>query len=394
MKDVVMIQIVIVDDEPLVVITMRTLIEKLGSDYRINNCCSNGKEALDYITAHPEVDLVITDVDMPVLDGIGLAESLNRQGSSCSLLFLSAYSNFSYVRSAFNFGAADYILKTELDSRKLKAAFDKIADKRKKEISGASDTGYDGIEEKRVSFFHSLLESIAPVSEEKLQEMYETCNFKMQFPFYFMILRPGDVTDVMQRYGSSLPDFNKNICSLLRQCVMPYNGDVTGIDYNLYFCMAQHAEDLENVYDHFYDSAWTYFETGFEKRISRRIESFDIFMKQYKSVVENFLLCSRPVVRAKRYIQEHYQDKELDMQTVANYAGVSKNHLSSLFSKETGETIIEFLSRTKIQAAKKMLMETDCRTFEVADRTGFSNVEVFCRVFKKITGTNPGKIRQ
>jgi YesN/AraC family two-component response regulator len=373
---------------------MRTLIEKLGSEYFIGSCCSNGKEALDYVTAHPEVDLVITDVDMPVMDGISLAESLVRQGSRCSVLFLSAYSNFNYVRNAFHFGAADYILKTELDSRKLKTAFDKIADKRKKEGSGVSDAGYDGIEEKRVSLFHSMLETAASVPEEKLSEMYAECKFRIPYPFYIMILRPGDVTDVMQRYGASLPDFSKNICSLLRQFVMPYNGDVAGIDYNLYCCIAERSEDLENVYDHFYDSAWTYFETGFEKRISGRIESFDIFVRQYRSVVENFLLCSRPVVRAKRYIQENYQDKELDMQTVANYAGVSKNHLSSLFSKETGETIIEFLSRTRILAAKKMLMETDCRTFEVADRTGFSNVEVFCRVFKKVTGTNPGKIRQ
>jgi two-component system, response regulator YesN len=389
-----MIRIVIVDDEPLVVITMRTLIEKLGSEYFISSCCSNGKEALDYVTAHPEVDLVITDVDMPVMDGISLAESLGKQGSRCSLLFLSAYSNFNYVRNAFHFGAADYILKTELDGRKLKASFDKINDKRKKEGSSVSDICYDGIDEKRISFFHSIQESDNSVSAEKLSEMYAACNFKIFYPFYIMILRPGDVSDVIQRYGSSLPDFVKNICSLLRQFVMPYNGEICGIDYNLYCCIADHIEDLENVYDHFYDSAWTYFETGFEKRISGSINSFDMLVKQYKSVVENFLLCSRSVVRAKRYIQEHYEDKELDMQTVANYAGVSKNHLSNLFSKETGETIIEFLSRTRILAAKKMLMETDCRTFEVADRTGFSNVEVFCRLFKKITGINPGKIRQ
>lgn len=389
-----MIRIVIVDDEPLVVITLRTLIEKLGGGYCISTCCSNGKEALDYVTAHPEVDLVITDVDMPVMDGISLAESLGGQGSACSVLFLSAYSNFNYVRDAFHFGAADYILKTELDGKKLKAAFDKIADKRKKEGGNAADAVSDGIEEKRVSFFHGMLESESSVLSEKLSEMYAACNFGIRYPFYIMILRPGDVSDVMQRYGSSLSDFTRNICSLLRQFAAPFSGDVSGIDYNLYCCIANNAEDLENIYAHFYDSAWTYFETGFERKISGCISSFDELVKQYESVVENFLLCSRPVVRAKRYIQEHYGDKELDLQAVANYAGISKNHLSSLFSKETGETIIEFLSRTRIQAAKKMLMETDCRTFEAADRTGFSNVEVFCRVFKKITGTNPGKIRQ
>jgi two-component system, response regulator YesN len=389
-----MMRIVIVDDEPLVVISIRTLIEKLGSEYTVSSCCANGKEALDYVTAHQEVDLVITDVDMPVMGGIDLAESLNRQGSRCSLLFLSAYSDFTYVRDAFHFGADDYILKTELDSKKLESVFTKIIDKRKKEGFDTPDVVLDDVEEKRISFFHSILEPEAAVCSEKLSEMYEACNFRQKYPFYIMILRPGDVSDVMQRYGSSLPDFIRNTESLLRQFAMPYSGDVSGIDYDLYCCIADNQEDQENVYAHFYDSAWTYFETGFEKRISGRIDSFNVFIGEYRSVVENFLLCSRPVVRAKRYIQEHYRDKGLDLQTIANYAGISKNHLSNLFSKETGDTVVEFLSRTRIMAAKKMLMETDCRTFEAADRTGFSNVEVFCRVFKKITGTNPGKIRQ
>jgi|WetSurMetagenome_2_1015567.scaffolds.fasta_scaffold134218_1 two-component system, response regulator YesN len=387
-----MIQILIVDDEPLVVISIRTMIEKSG--LYVTGECSNGKEALDYITVHPQTDIVITDVDMPVMDGLELAEQLNVKGFHQSLLFLSAYSNFTYVRKAFQSGAVDYILKTELEQNKLDAVLGKIIQERRKAGLNMVDSVSNNIKENRSQFFRYLLDKKDQADTSDFQNLFDRCGFSVGFPLYFMILRPGDIPEVLRRYGTTLSDFTKNTCGLLRQFVVPRGGDVTGIEYDQYCIFLKDAESLEDVYFRFYDSAWIYLDTGFEKRISPDIKSFNSFVVQYRYIADKFLSFSRAVVRARRYICEHYTDKNLDLMEISNYAELSRNHLSSIFSSETGETVVEFLSKTRIQAAKKLLRETNLRTFEIADKTGFSNVETFCRLFKKVTGINPGKIRQ
>jgi AraC-like DNA-binding protein len=106
-----------------------------------------------------------------------------------------------------------------------------------------------------------------------------------------------------------------------------------------------------------------------------------------------FAIRSRIVVRARRRISEGYADATLDLADIAAYAGASKNHLSWEFSRETGETISACIARTRVEAAKQLLIGTNLKIYEVAERTGFSNVETFCRSFLKITGKQPSSWR-
>ena len=93
------------------------------------------------------------------------------------------------------------------------------------------------------------------------------------------------------------------------------------------------------------------------------------------------------MVRARRYVREHYAEPDLDLAAIAAYAEVSRNHLSWEFARETGERLSSFIARVRVEAAKELLSETALKTYEIAERVGFSNVETFCRVFKKVSGT-------
>ncbi len=115
-----MLDILVVDDEPLVLLTIRSLCDWSRHGVRIAHECGNGKLALEYIRAHPSTDIVLTDVDMPVMDGLALADAIAAEGLGPSVVFLSSYNNFEYARRAFKSGACDYILKTELDEGRIK----------------------------------------------------------------------------------------------------------------------------------------------------------------------------------------------------------------------------------------------------------------------------------
>ena len=98
---------------------------------------------------------------------------------------------------------------------------------------------------------------------------------------------------------------------------------------------------------------------------------------------------SRIVVLAKRAIHERYADPAFSLEAASECAGVSKNHLSFEFSRETGETFTEYLARVRIDEARRLLATTSQRVTRVGELVGYPNAEHFSRVFKKAVGVSP-----
>ena len=112
-----MYQVLLVDDEPILQLGIRRMLEG-AADYQICASARNGEEALQYLQAHP-VDIVMTDLKMPVMDGITLIKELKRRQLPAPVIVLSNYSDFELVREALTEGASDYVLKLDLTAQTL-----------------------------------------------------------------------------------------------------------------------------------------------------------------------------------------------------------------------------------------------------------------------------------
>src|SRR5262249_7337559 len=88
-----------------------------------------------------------------------------------------------------------------------------------------------------------------------------------------------------------------------------------------------------------------------------------------------------------------FADPGFSLEAASERAGVSKNHLSFEFSRETGETFTEYVARVRVDEAKRLLATTQLHVYEVAMRVGYPSVEHFSRVFKKLTGISPVKFK-
>lgn len=98
------------------------------------------------------------------------------------------------------------------------------------------------------------------------------------------------------------------------------------------------------------------------------------------------------ITKAKQYIQEHHID-DLSLGQVAAAVHTSVFYFCKLFRKVTGTTFTEFVSRTRVEKAKNLLLNPNLRVSEIAYEVGFQSLTHFNRVFKKITGESPTDYR-
>ncbi|MBK9044949.1 MAG: response regulator [Saprospiraceae bacterium] len=107
-----MTKILVVDDEEDLEHLIKNMFRK-----EINNkiysmiFARNGKEALDLLETNPDVDVILSDINMPVMDGLELLSILNKRDLLLKSVMISAYGDMSSIRNAMNLGAFDFITK-------------------------------------------------------------------------------------------------------------------------------------------------------------------------------------------------------------------------------------------------------------------------------------------
>ena len=98
------------------------------------------------------------------------------------------------------------------------------------------------------------------------------------------------------------------------------------------------------------------------------------------------------IAKAKQFIREHHTE-ELSLGRVAVAVHTSVFYFCKLFRKVTGTTFTEFVSRTRVEKAKNLLLNPNLRVSEIAYEIGFQSLTHFNRVFKKVSGESPTEYR-
>ena len=134
-------QILLVEDEPASADYLASLIRRELSGMKVVAVAENGEEALQFIRRQP-VDIVVTDIKMPVMDGLKLAEAVRTAWPMIPVVIVSGYELFDYAKTALRFGVSDYLLKP-VKPRELVECLERIAlrleySRRVQEALGAS----------------------------------------------------------------------------------------------------------------------------------------------------------------------------------------------------------------------------------------------------------------
>lgn len=119
-----MYRLVLIEDEPPILQMAKILIESFGLNFEVSGCAYNGEDGLTLIREQ-KPDVVITDIRMPMKDGLTLIQELEYELPDISWIILSGYAEFDYAVKALQLGVSDYILKP-IDPPRIKAVLEKL----------------------------------------------------------------------------------------------------------------------------------------------------------------------------------------------------------------------------------------------------------------------------
>lgn len=230
-----MYSLLIVDDEPFVFQGLEKLIA--WDEYGITLCppCYNAPDAIEYLENHP-VDILLTDIQMPELSGIGLLRYIKKQGYATRCLVLSGYDDFEYVKAAAILGIENYFLKP-VNAEELSSTLVSIVKSIQKEKQ-EQQLHHHFLQE---NFLHAWLNnSIDPFQIEEKAEIAELNIHALSFCAVIFDFR-----------HQNSPDINRRISALISRRLE---------EHRLGFCIAQNDACLTLVllgYGHVVDEAET-----------------------------------------------------------------------------------------------------------------------------------------
>jgi AraC-like DNA-binding protein/ligand-binding sensor protein len=128
------------------------------------------------------------------------------------------------------------------------------------------------------------------------------------------------------------------------------------------------------------------------------IELLEVFSNYIADTGRRLLLLERGrksqiVELTEIFIREHYKEP-ITLDQIARAAFTSKRNLTRVFTAETGMTVLEFIHRTRLEAACELLRNSDKKILDIAFECGFGSIQQFNRVFKKRMQTTPDALRR
>ncbi|OME99046.1 hypothetical protein BK127_39305 [Paenibacillus sp. FSL H7-0331] len=342
-----MFSILIVEDEPVVRIGLRALIESETKDFHVIGEAEDGEEALAFARRYAP-DLIITDIRMPVMDGLALMESLRREGITAAVFVVSGYGEFEYAQQALRAGAADFLLKP-VHADSLTKALDRLRDK---------------LQMEKTIIVHD--------SKEQLW------SFKA---------RAEQLADDLWNLREAAVD---NELEALR-LEWDAGGPPAAIERKLAGYIALMEGELRIKGGPRFS-----FENGMPKGGHAHFESFRELMLGMKELIRSFRNWGygKLAQAAIDYLDAHYGDPEMSLTKVADHFEMSSANFSHVFKSELRIPFSHYLTRLRMGKAMQQISETSTKVYEIGEAVGFPDYAHFSKMFKKHTGFTPTEYRR
>lgn len=507
-------KVVVVEDEIRIREGLCKLLEKMFPEIEVVGSAENGKEGLLCIRKHNPA-LVITDIKMPVMDGLEMLKQMQQEGLYPKVIVLSAYSEFSYAQQAVRLGVNDYLIKPVVVQefvqiiRKIQNLCEQ-EEKRTPEAMGSLENIMSGIIHGTSTIDVSMEEFLlhkyqiqkdTPILEllvymgdaferghkRKRQELeilfqqekrMKYCFVELEYDRTILVLLYGyktrqeierwyqnrillqkrdekeskisygmleinGIAELREGYHKLVPYMDWNIVlgddvlvsypkvAKVQTEVCIYPVDLEN-QLKIAICAGEREKikKIVNKFEQYFISGIVYSPKEIKESYVRFLWAFLNIAKEvnridYKEVDQRVLLdqimsaktyyelqicaseliekignlseesgkISLPVKKAQSMIHEFYADG-ITLAEIADRLNMTQEYLGNQFHKELGENFSSYIRNYRLGKAKELLIGTQLKQYEIAERVGYTDAKYFARVFKECTGMSPAEYRK
>lgn len=375
-----MMKVMLVDDEPFIMQGLSVLIDWNALGYEIVKMASNGGEAYEYLKSE-KVDLIISDISMPVMTGLDLLKRIREEGlSDAYFVILSGYNDFKYAQQAIRYASMDYLLKP-IDKEQLTDILKRAARSRESELK---DVSRNAVLRALRSFLSEQDINTYGDGINVPQGRFVLC--KEQLDNLLFAIEQNDITminssidslyDEMEEKGAGSDVVALNINYLLFQLIHLAVEQDESVDQE---------EVLQYISDNVYDAQET---RGSRTHLKRFAISYAEYLVQLRKNV------SRGVLQdIEREIRAHFADN-ITLKDLSRKYYVNSSYLGQLFKKKYDQSFKDYLCTLRINEAASMLLKTDDKIPVIAEKVGYKDTDYFIQKFIELKGCTPAKYRR
>lgn len=366
-----MFNLLIVDDEW----TIREGLEKTipWKKWQIATVgtAKNGEEAIKYLSEN-HVDILLTDIRMPGMDGLKLIKKVKKTNSTMKIVILTGYNEFDYAQKAVKLGANDFLLKP---------------------------TNYNELE----STMGTLIKEMVEQQKEDYRMMSLLLKNVIHYPTKENLLKLKSLDLIRPKFGVMIINTATDplVAQDLQNCVL--------IDHsnNEHIYLFHSIQDE----DHWNELSIEIYNKPIQDEITFSLSSLGDLNSLYslysQAKIASVLSFVNNHTKVFRYEENNY---DLDIQSALSYINkhiynsisltdiaakhhVSNSYFSRLFKQSTGMNFVDYITDKRLKKAKKLLTSTELKTYEVATKVGYSEPRYFSQLFKRRTGLTPSEYR-
>lgn len=411
-------KILIVEDDYIVRKGIILSLDWEKEGFEICGEAANGVQGFERVQ-ETQPDIILTDIRMPVEDGLSFSQRVREQFPDTQIVILSGYEDFAYAKKALKIGVFDYLLKPVNAEELLSTVIhlrEKIIKQREeynKELYRQSfvEENYGDV---RNNILNSLI--VEDLSNEgqaekvlgrlnKLGMKLNTGNFQITLISVqdFLVFtrdcvekRKTLIQKIEEMIGAILHlteddfvfhDKNMNFVVLLQQIWIQEEWlqalhremkESCGFDITIAAGLVKHEiVEIQNSYR--------------EALLALRRRAY--LPGQYIIHYAEDMNKQNPMIqKAIKYIENHFAE-EIRIEQVVAELYVTPNYFSQIFKSETGVNYSDYLNQYRVERAKDYLENTEFKVYQVSEKVGYQNYKYFHTVFRKYAGCSPKEYR-
>jgi two-component system response regulator YesN len=392
-------KVLIADDEPIIREGIHMAVDWTSMSMDVVAEAEDGEEALELAEQH-QVDIILVDLNMPIMDGITMMKHIRHVLPHCRLIIITGHDEFQYAQEAIRLDVDEYILKpaNPLQLRKVL-----------EEVGNSLDAEYRERE-------HLVLAS------QQIKRNYPLLRERFCLEW---INGNTSVTEIIEQLEFlQLPAVCPQWIGTIRwsdsalERTLPKEKDRQLYLFAIENIVGEWLAEWKHII--FRDSAgliavivWGDINRSVFNEITRSIaqwlklsvthaflpvlggfEAIPDMYRQVKLEVYKDARLSPLIRRARLYIIENYMVRGLTLELVSVSLNANPIHLSRTLKNELGVTFSQLLTDIRMKKAVELLSSTDMSILDISEQLGYDTQHYFSTVFKKAIGVSPNQYRR